>query len=136
MKILSAAMIVAVAGLLAGLPALAAAQPATQASNCPIQINDSNLVPQIEEDDPFNPGGFAEITFTNVSKVPVTDVAFGVENPQGGVLQVITDRGNFSPGAKVDHKYSMQLSDRQIHLVVLRVIYANGNIWDVSDPDN
>jgi hypothetical protein len=122
-------MMLAIASVLAGMPALAASPPATQASNCPIRIDDSNLVPEIEEDDPFNPGGFAEITFTNVGTVPATDVAFAIENPAGAVLQVITDRGSFSPGAKIDHKYSMPLSDRRLKVVVARVIFANGDTW-------
>jgi hypothetical protein len=128
MKILSAVVMLAIASILAGIPALAD-PPANQASNCPIRIDDSNLVPEIDEDNPFNPGGFAEITFTNVGSAPVTDVAFKVENPQGNVMLVITDHGNFSPGAHIDHKYSMPLSDHRLHVVVARVIFANGDTW-------
>lgn len=128
MKILSAVMMLAIASILAGIPALAD-PPANQASNCPIHIDDANLVPEIEEDDPFNPGGFAEISFTNTGRTAATDVAFAIENPQGAVLQVITDRGNFSPGAHIDHKYEMPLTDRRLHVVVARVIFANGDTW-------
>jgi hypothetical protein len=132
MKILSAALTLAVASVLAGMPVLAAQPPASQASNCPIRLDSTNLVPLTETLDPVNPGGFAEIAFTNVGTVPVTDVAFAIEDTQGSVQLIIRDHGNFSPGAKIDHTYTMLLRGHNMHVVVARVIFASGDVWNDS----
>ena len=77
--------------------------------------------------------GFLEITYVNNANVAATEIDFGLV-ARHSLIAVVTDKGTFSPGATVDHEFSV---DRQIfpigtefpYCAVMRVIYTDGSTW-------
>lgn len=126
MKTLSAAAILGAAILTAGAPALAQMSSNQQG---PIRVDSARVVPLIDEGTMTQDGGFVKVKFTDERSVPATDVVFAVVNRQGAALQTIHDRGTFSPGVEVDHTLSTLVSDRHVHLTVVRAHFADGTTW-------
>lgn len=82
--------------------------------------------------------GFLGVTYTNDARVAAKEVDFGLV-ARNSLIAVAKDVGTFSPGAKIDHEFSV---DPQIFPIgtafprcaILRVKYADGREWRNPNP--
>jgi hypothetical protein len=127
MHVTSRLAAIAAAVLLAAAPLLAAAQ--AEPAN-PVRISSIEIWPLNDG----NVGGYVRLTFVNEAPVAATDVELAVE--QGGVpLELLHDKGTFSPGVAINHLYASLLMGSNLHgldVVALYVKYADGSTWGRS----
>jgi len=82
--------------------------------------------------------GFLGITYANNAHSPVKEVDFGLV-ARSSLIAIVKDVGTFSPGAKIDHEFSVDPEIFPIgtafpQCAVLRVKYADGREWRNPDP--
>ena len=82
--------------------------------------------------------GFLEISYTNDASKAAKEIDFGLV-ARGSLIAFVKDAGTFSPGARIDHEFSV---DPQIfpigtalpYCAVMRVKYADGSEWRNNQP--
>lgn len=82
--------------------------------------------------------GFLGITYANQSRMTAKEVDFGLV-ARNSLIAVVKDVGTFSPGAKIDHEFSVDPEIFPIgtafpQCAVLRVKYGDGREWRNPNP--
>ena len=131
MRNTSRTAVLAAALTLAAAPALASADD--MASNGPMSPIALSNVQYHAENTPDVMGTYgpawAELTYTNQTSQPATEVVFAVTNSDGQPVDFYDDTGTISPGVTIDRTFSsLELADPD-HVAVARVTFADGSMW-------
>jgi hypothetical protein len=137
---------IAALALLAGGPALAAADPTSvpvavnSAAAAPITITSTELqLPSVTQSmsgfgfNEFYAPGSLTVSFRNNGTVAATDVIFQLD-ANGAPAGRISDVGSFAPGVTIVHHLNVDPSDANEHVSVAEVKFADGSVWINQAP--
>lgn len=101
----------------------------------PIRIDATEISPVINGGADPQSSGWVTIAFTNLRASAATEVQFAIEGPDNQPKLLITDKGNFGKGIRVQHVFRMLSDDRHLHVIVVEASFADGNTWtdDAND---
>lgn len=82
--------------------------------------------------------GFLAVEYTNDAAKAAQEIDFGLVS-RGSLIALAKDVGTFSPGARINHEFSLDPEAFPIgttfpYCAVMRVKYANGTEWRNPNP--
>lgn len=129
-------MLIASLLLTGALQVAPAGQPVGYSSVQPVRISSCTLRP-----DPttttnafairYEGADSAEISFVNQGVEPVSDIT--IEITQGSLTSMIEDRGLFSSGVQINHRFDARMfpnASAGVNCSVQSVLFADGTSWD------
>jgi hypothetical protein len=116
----------------AAVPGAAAPTPGPSG---PIRIDYTEIAPMLDGELDPQASGYVNIRFTNVSSVAATSVVFAMEGTDNQPQLLITDKGTFGPNVVVQHHFFMPLRDRNLHVIPVKAVFADGSTWVDNGDD-